>query len=268
MRAARIWPGLVVCLLITLLAVGPVVTTIPIFEYFRDWQTRWYFLFNIGLTNVVYYLPGVFLTNHYKGAVNGSLWTLPIEVRCYLLGFALGLLRCLTTGLRALLAAGLLILLILIWPECLSYLKAQGGGQRLPFIFLAGIVCYAYREKLPIDWRVSAVALVFLQLFSSFSSGRVFFYIFLMNTVLLLAAWPRLKRFQPAGDYSYGIYIYGFVVQQIVANYFPSLTSYYSLWITVPITYLIGMASWQFVERPALGYGRSFADVFEKYRKI
>lgn len=89
-----------------------------------------------------------------------------------------------------------------------------------------------------------------------------------MNTVLLLAAWPRLKRFQSAGDYSYGICIYGFVVQQIVANYFPLLTSYYSLWITVPITYLIGVASWQFVERPALGYGRSFADVFEKYRKV
>lgn len=81
-RCSRIWPALIVYVLFVTFIAGPFITSLTVREYF----------FNSGITrylkNILFYieynLPGVFYTNPYPYAVNGSLWTLPVEMLMYL----------------------------------------------------------------------------------------------------------------------------------------------------------------------------------------
>jgi peptidoglycan/LPS O-acetylase OafA/YrhL len=89
-RALRIFPGLLVCTVLSVVVLGPWLTTLDMATYWRNEHTRGYF------TNLVlymtYHLPGVFAQNKLPHAVNGSLWSLPIEFLMYLLLALLGLL--------------------------------------------------------------------------------------------------------------------------------------------------------------------------------
>ena len=79
----RIYPALIVAVLFCI-AVGAWFTSLSLMEYFSSGQTHKYFLKNITLLGGVEYgLPGVFLDLPHKGSVNGSLWTLPYEVKMY-----------------------------------------------------------------------------------------------------------------------------------------------------------------------------------------
>lgn len=82
-RALRIFPALIVVVLLSVLVLGPLATTLSIAGYFGNISVLMY-LKNIFLYPV-YYLPGVFQSNPYPIAVNGSLWSLPVEFSMYLL---------------------------------------------------------------------------------------------------------------------------------------------------------------------------------------
>ncbi len=70
---------------------GPALTSLPLGEYFSSEYTRGYFS-NLALY-ITYHLPGVFATNRVPYAVNGSLWTLPVEFAMYLGLTLLGFFR-------------------------------------------------------------------------------------------------------------------------------------------------------------------------------
>ena len=83
-RFFRIWPGLTVAVLLTVLVLGPAFTTVALSTYFTAKETARYVVLNLVLfKGIAYVLPGVFATNAWPSAINGSLWTLPSEVRCY-----------------------------------------------------------------------------------------------------------------------------------------------------------------------------------------
>lgn len=83
-RVLRIFPALIVMLLLTVFVLGVIFTTLPTLTYLSLPQTYIYFAKCATLiTGVAYNLPGVFDSNPYKNAVNGSLWTMPHEVRMY-----------------------------------------------------------------------------------------------------------------------------------------------------------------------------------------
>lgn len=82
-RAFRIWPALIVFTLGVTLVAGPILSVLPAGEYFRNPAT-WQYLGAIGFY-ISYGLPGVFADVPYAGVVNGSLWTMPLEVALYVL---------------------------------------------------------------------------------------------------------------------------------------------------------------------------------------
>lgn len=81
-RSLRIFPALVVCVLLSALVVGPLFTQLSIAEYFNHAFFKRYFL-NMALW-MEYPLPAVFVGNPLR-AINGSLWSLPVEFACYIL---------------------------------------------------------------------------------------------------------------------------------------------------------------------------------------
>src|SRR4051812_32564152 len=88
-RALRILPGLIACVALSALLLGPLVSHLPPERYFTDLSTYKY-LANIAFYQRLY-LPGVFEGLHFSGVVNGSLWSLLPEALCYLTVPLLGL---------------------------------------------------------------------------------------------------------------------------------------------------------------------------------
>ena len=84
-RILRVYPGLWVMLVLTVFVLAPALTTLPRGDYYTSPLTWEYFRKCATLIGGVRYsLPGVFENVPLKGEFNGSLWTMPVEVRMYL----------------------------------------------------------------------------------------------------------------------------------------------------------------------------------------
>ena len=256
MRVFRIWPALIVCILLTVFLVGIIFTTTDIKSYLTEKQTWKYLIKNIFLIRVEHKLPGVFNHNYFNQSINGSLWTLFTEVRCYLLILIFGLCGLLKRKLTVLLV---FITLILCQHTHFFVMFIQTNeGVKQALFFFAGMVAYTYRSHLVINTKISLL-LITLCIIVYFINFNVFIYLFygvLIYTVLAVACSALAKKIKLPGDYSYGIYVYGFLVQQIVAHFFPALTSCVSMAITIPLSILLGVISWYFIESPALKKGK------------
>ncbi len=238
-RALRIFPGLLVALLLTAFVLGPLVTTLSAGDYLRAPEAYAYVLRNLSLYGVTYALPGVFLAAPVAGIVNGSLWTLRLEFTAYL-GLALlaPLRRALPLALESLAALAAITAIALHATGLdgrgdllrIAYLAALNG-----FLFLAGASLQANGTR-PRAWAAVA-ALVFL-------ATPVWF----LALPLAVVRLGELKLPKLPGDLSYGLYIYSFPLQQWLATQH-QLNLLTSLATTLPFAAL----SWFLVEKPALG---------------
>jgi peptidoglycan/LPS O-acetylase OafA/YrhL len=125
----------------------------------------------------------------------------------------------------------------------------------VPF-FLLGMLLYTYREHVLLH-LLPMIALVVLYLLNRHNSvGAVLLYPAFAYGVLWIASLPSLSVLRPKHDYSYGIYLYGFVVQQSLTAVFPAWSNYANVALAMPTAALVAAASWHFVERPCLALVR------------
>ena len=263
-RALRIFPGLAVCTLLSVLVLGPLLTTLDAGTYWRNEHTRGY-LTNMALY-ITYHLPGVFANNRLPHAVNGSLWSLPVEFFMYLLLALLGLLAAAFKAVSNRLMA---------WAV---------GVMALVFMLLAALWAGTTTEALVIyrtDLRQVPMCGVYFLVGASLFCFKLTKYFTLSNVLLALVLWlclgvqphwfamaawvvlpfvvlafglarqPWLVRMH-ARDYSYGIYIYAFPVQQTLVSFWPQMALPAYLLSTLVITVALAALSWHFVEKPAL----------------
>jgi peptidoglycan/LPS O-acetylase OafA/YrhL len=251
-RVLRIWPALIVCTLLTVFVIGPIFTT-HLDKYFRLLRTWKFIASNLLLFRAVTHrLPGVFISNHYGRIINGSLWTLPWEIICYGLVFLFGVTRLVKNW-----AMGISFLLIL---ALLFVFNQTGDGMlevRIVLFFIAGSLAYLNKEHIPVDYRVCLALIVLTALSYPTTLFQPVLYVTLAYTALVLGASTIFKRIKLPGDYSYGIYIYGFLVQQGVNHLYPNLNPYQGLAITIPVVVVLGALSWHLIERRAIVYGRN-----------
>ena len=258
LRAIRIFPALLVEVVLSAFILGPLVTDLPLQRYFSDPLFFKYMLNAVG--DVHFVLPGVFADNPWPRIVNGQLWTIPYELYCYCTLAFVALL-----GLKKRRLLGPIFVVVVAFGYLLWTLHGAEGslvpgtnGVRKPFLvatFLAGVSIYFYREVLPWSgWHGAAalalaLALPSLGQYAGFLAPVPVAY----ATVCLGLLSPSRKMLRGA-DYSYGIYLYGFAVQQTVMHYFPVARVWYlNVLITLAIVVLVAAASWHFVERPANG---------------
>ena len=264
-RFFRIWPALATALLLTVLALGPSFTTLPLADYFASKDTWRYLAKNLLLLHgIVYTLPGVFAHNPSPDAVNGSLWTLPGEVRCYLWLLAAWTLAWWLdrrrTGLvfRALVALAWCALLA--WHlSSLRHLSLEDSPGRLPWMFCTGAAMYLLRERIVLSWAAFAAALAALGASSLHPGAFALVYTATLPYLMLCLAYlpaGAILAFNRLGDYSYGTYIYAFPVQQAIMALHPGLGVAALFASSLAATLVIAVASWHLVEQPALGLAR------------
>ena len=259
-RLLRIIPGLWLVVFLSIFLLGPLVTTNPLASYFLSTET-WRYLSTAFLA-VRHQLPGVFANNPYPLAVNGSLWTLPLEFLCYVTVCMLGSIKVL--NYRALISISLLFIVVL---SIFAPLVISPGFTiyfEMITVFWAGVFYgeFFLRPVITFRWSKSNLVLV--------GAAFVFFAVIVPRGIeqaamlVISACLVHMAIKMPigskltdrCGDLSYGLYIFAFPVQQLLVQWtlgdgwsFGALLS-----TTLLITGSLAFASWHLVEKPVLRF--------------
>ena len=262
-RALRILPGLWWMLLLSVFGLGLFCTTLSPLEYLADRQTWRYLVFNGTLLHhLEWRLPGVFEGR----AVNGSIWSLPAEVRMYLVLVLIGLVAAWLRrwggrrGAWAELLLPLAVPCLALAAYALTFLRGTDAHHlfTLGALFFAGGVLQLLRGRVPVSGRLLLLALagVGVAAWAGPSVFRPVLLLLLPWLVIALAHLPcrPLLRFNRLGDYSYGVYLYAFPIQHGLAVLNPGWGPWANMLATLPPTLLLAVLSWRFVESRALAY--------------
>ena len=258
-RVLRLVPALAVETTLAALILGPLVTTVSLSEYFTHTQFFAYFGNIVG--RVRFQLPGVFENSPEPGIVNLNLWTLHAELECYAsmaIAIILGLLR------RRMIALSLWILATV----CMAIWNAFDGTFEpnkflyptsvFTYSFCTGVVAFLWRDKILIHRGLFGMATAAYCLLVFFPQTVFVAIPLLMYVMIYVGLSPQLNfRMISRGDYSYGMYLYSFVVQQSLSIIFPQTRHWWIIFpMSLAITIAISMASWHYIEKPALGLKR------------
>lgn len=256
-RTLRIAPGLIAATLVVSLLLGSALTRLDLSAYLDDGRL-WRF---IGATLTTFKsaapLPGVFEANPLPFPM-GTVWTLKYETLCYLGVLAAGLAG-LFLHRRIVLLLWLALVLATIAREIVAPEGPKGveTALRLPLIFLTGGLIYLWRERVPLSLAGLALALA-TALLAPTPIYKAALYLVTAWGVLVLALAPALTRWrsEPPADLSYGVYLYGWPVQQACVALFPAAGALVLFFPALALTLIVAGLSWYLVEKPALGLKR------------
>ncbi len=271
-RAFRILPGYWVCLCVTTFLLVPLS-----FAFFYPGQLSYweslaftrhsalhYLGVNAWLVERQSFIAGMFEHNPLPSTINASLWTVRLEVRCYIglalfAAFNLQKRRAVTIGLFTLLylrqiAAALPAGFRL--PHPLAFMAAA-PYEILLVAFAAGALLHSIfrdRKLWNAAWFAIATAGVIASLFCP--APQLIWPLALPYMLVCLGERLPFRGLEARGDISYGIYLYSFVLQQcLVALDLHRHGFVLFLTLSVALSAAAGCASWLFVERPAIAFG-------------
>jgi peptidoglycan/LPS O-acetylase OafA/YrhL len=252
-RAARVLPAFIVMALVTTFLLAPFASTLGFAQYLKNPATHQYFfsLMSLDLVpgkNIIWGVPGAF-TEHNNTALNGSIWSLFYEIKLYLL------------------SAVAIFLAAYRWPWL---------GSTLCFFAL----CYTLDQgalRSPNDYIMSAVFMYWLGSLVRFHSDQIIVGIFpllltmalvyylrysaaahavyallVASAVIYLSYAEKIPKLKLPGDYSYGLFLWSFPIQQLLAWQWPSLGPYRFFVVSLLISFVFAIISWHFVEKPAV----------------
>lgn len=256
-RFFRIWPGLFVCLVVTIL-LACAISKPKDFGHFLLFNDVYDYILRNAVFDLTWNVPGVF-DGHALKAINGPIHTLPMEAKMYVILAIVGAVGFLATPLRiGLTGAAFTLFCLMIGNDTpsLTWLFSAPYTRPAAAMFSAGVLAFATsRWIFPRLWQVAALALA-----TSFCTGAAY-------SVMLFAtvAWTLLylgqsralaKLGKPRQDLSYGIYIYGWPCQQIVlATTSTHINPYLLMTSALALSCVFAAFSWRFVEKPAITLG-------------
>lgn len=212
-RIKRIFPPLIFVVCVSAFVLGPLVTQLDLSEYYRDSDTYLYTL--NGICILVHDLPGVFENNIYGTTVNGALWTMPVEVLCYIacmIGYKLRLLDKKRFGIISVIA-------LIAWCT-LSFLNTEYNSIALAFLmYCMGILAYLFFDQVILRSWIAAILAILLVLCVK---TPLFYtvYAIAFPYIMIWIVWGiKLKipgKLGNLGELSYATYLCGFPIQQTV----------------------------------------------------
>ena len=257
-RVLRIMPALVTEVTLSALVLGTLMTTFALRDYFSD--VRFFIYFGNIVGWVHFYLPGVFVDNPRSGIVNQNLWTLHPELISYAVMAAMMVSTIVYKRIYITIFWALATIILFAINLQTSIFEPHGTypGKILVYFFVTGIVAFHWRDKIVINklYPLLAIVLAYFLYWQHNTTFIIQFPLIYLTLWLGMQAFPRIEWLQ-RGDYSYGLYLYAYPVQQtLVSQFVWSREWYINFALTVPITLAIAMLSWHFVEKPALSLKR------------
>lgn len=244
-RAKRIFPPLWLTVIVSIVW-GGAISLIPLKEYFMSAQTYKYLL--NGVLIPVHGLPGVFESNPYGSTVNGALWTLSVEFVCYIMCFAVAKMH-LDSKKRYLLLSPLAVAAI-VAERFLPPIIAS--AVRPSALFFIGMGYCIFEDKIELNVFAAAASAVAFAVTVYLEVPDVGVYIFLPYILFTLSfGIPQLPGiFGKLGDISYGIYLWGFPVQQSVVSFVGQMNPYVNFAVSALIAILLGTITYYLTEKP------------------
>lgn len=272
-RFLRLYPALVICVLINLIMV---------------WSSGYFsistpdagdvaLLFLAKTTIVQFYNPD-FMRAFGDGVLNGSLWTICVEVQFY---FLVPILYTLFgTGKNKYINSKVLIALVLVflvanrllyglrdeYSENIIWKLYRVSFAPWFYMFLVGVLVQrnfdkvsGFLSKIPVSMMMAIyllVAFVGTQYLGLSTGNEVspFLFVFLIPLVIMLAYRKpeKVNSVLKGNDISYGIYIWHMpIVNQML--YLGYRDEHWQALLVVACTVLIAVFSWRYIEKPALG---------------
>ena len=274
-RLLRVWPGLAVAVTLVALLLGPWVSDLSMWEYLTHPQLREYFQ-NLQF-NTRDRLPLSFEGNALPLAVNGPLWTIPLELKCYLLLMVLGVFGLLRRWRWVLLGTTLALAFAYCaldrrgagWGSTFYWLAKRDFLVEFGLFFFAGSALHAFRVHQSPRKAAVVLGVALLLAGAAMAMDRPLFALWLAVPAAVIvignASTPILRRAGRFGDLSYGVYIYAFPVQQTMIWLLKDRLPWAGvLALALAVTFALAFASWHLVEKRALRLkprsgGRPFA---------
>jgi peptidoglycan/LPS O-acetylase OafA/YrhL len=251
-RALRLVPALLAALVFGALVVGPIATAAPLAAYFSSLDTWAHF----GSVALHRYLasPLLFADNPVPNQLNAALWSLRYEILCYGIVALLG-----SVGARWTVASALL-LTAGVAGEALTGWTGVGTGlpatlARLIACFFGGSLLYALRRRVPFSPLLALAAIAALAAGALIGGFRLLFPIAGTYLLLFLACWPALplQQFGRYGDFSYGLYVFAYPIQQSIVQWAgPSISMPAFFALAYVPTLTLAVLSWHLIEKPSL----------------
>ncbi|MNO29374.1 Acyltransferase family protein [compost metagenome] len=269
-RTLRIFPAFFVSLSIMAFIVGPLITNLEWRDYFsyQDGSPYSFVLKNIlmNINGYAWTVRDLFSNVPFPGSINGSMWTLKHEIAMYLVlpifGFFL-LIRFRNLFLLA--TCSIIILSYLNIMKNYNPLNLNGNiywvlsnNEYSSFIqlapyFLVGSLLYLYKERIVLNSKFFAITLFIA--FISLKAGVINYTLILVlpYALIFVAVKFRYSKFRKYGDFSYGLYIYAFPIQQLIVYFWrDSLNITTFILLNCISTFIVSFLSWHLIEKKAL----------------
>lgn len=270
-RVLRIYPALWACFIFSL---------ITVFIFFEpSFNTKEFLLWCVAQLSFVQFYNPSFLRDYGVGVLNGSLWTITVELQFYIaipiLYFIASKFTKKVTNKRTLLASLALAFIAFIFANYIyqstsftdkSLLSKLYAVSLIPhlYMFLFGIFIQrnihkisAFVENRFFVWLVIYSIVIPICNYFELKTGGNYIslvpFLFLSALIISLAYSfnGALGKSLHRNDISYGVYIYHMIFINIFVNK-GYTESYYSLALIFLLTITFGILSWIYIEKPAL----------------
>lgn len=253
-RCVRIFPQLWTVVLLSVFALGPILTTCSLDKYFTNSSTYLYLLNGVLLP--MHNLPGVFEKNIYGATVNGSLWTMPVEFVAYCtLAIILIISKYVLKNEKMQKAFHIMCVCMLVGIFVFLDIFVKNDFLitvvRPLIIFFMGVLYYDYADRIKLN--------IWIALFMLFITG-LSCKIGLLNYALIIClpyilvtltlGTKQIKINSRILVVSYEMYLLGWPIQQIIVNCFGGEMNPYLNWlITLPMGVVLAFVLHIFVEK-------------------
>ncbi len=255
-RFFRLFPALLFVLIITVFVFGPILTSLQLPDYFSNLDKFRYIRENI-VFNTYYSLPGLFNNNIYGDAVNGSLWSLRYEMGCYIA--LLGSFLVLANEKKHYLNIPIALIFIDALLPTKVFFYWLGENPEINILlasFALGVFFAINADKIKIDLGTVFGSFLIYYLFSnSVHAQLILVYAFCTMTVYL-ASKKAMLRWRPKMDISYGIYLWGFLIQQSVFLLLGHTYVGLHCLISIVISILLAFITYIAIEKPFMNLGK------------
>ena len=249
-RTLRILPGFLFCVFLTVAAIGPVFTVLPLNDYVSSPQTTEYVTKSLNTLNDAY-LPGLYVAKGLEVhmVTNGSLWSLHYEALSYVFLLLLWTMAP-SSGTAAIVSV---VLSAMTWTFPVFDDTISSISYTLPY-FSGGILMQWLHERFGTS-AAGAIASLVLFIVSCFVGLQTYAYaIFGAYLIVFFGERPNFgsaiaRKF---GDCSYGIYLYGWPAEQMVRRLTLTTNPWLLFVMALPVAAVLAWISFHLVEKRAM----------------